>query len=58
MHHTMSLLRRYQDDKNAHSGQKWKLPPCGQPISLFTCSISESRTIIRPADDSNIVNTL
>ncbi|GLV32312.1 Exchange protein directly activated by cAMP [Carabus blaptoides fortunei] len=51
MHHVMSLLRRYQDDKNAHAGQKWKLPPCGQPISLFTGVMAESRTIIRPADD-------
>lgn len=55
MHHVMQLLRHYQDEKNQHSGQKWKLPPCGQPISLFSASCSENRTIIRPTDDSNNV---
>lgn len=52
MHHVMQLLRHYQEDKNQHAGQKWKLPPCGQPISLFSASVVESRTIIRPTDDS------
>lgn len=55
MHHVMSQLRRYQADRQRHSGQKWKLPPCGQPICLFSSSgQSESRTIIRPDDDSKI----
>ncbi|KAF2898240.1 hypothetical protein ILUMI_07929, partial [Ignelater luminosus] len=40
----------YQEDRKAHSGQKWKLPPCGQPISLFSGN-KESRTIIMPQDD-------
>lgn len=45
------MFIRYQEDRKAHSGQKWKLPPCGQPISLFSGS-KESRTIIMPQDDS------
>lgn len=50
MHHVMSQLRRYQEDKKAHEGQKWKLPPQGQPISLFSGS-EMNRTIIMPQDD-------
>ncbi|KAJ9588304.1 hypothetical protein L9F63_018328, partial [Diploptera punctata] len=50
MHHVMSQLRRYQDERALNAGQKWKLPPCGQPISLFSGS-SEGRTVIRPTDD-------
>lgn len=55
MHHVMQLLKHYQEDKNQNAGQKWKLPPCGQPISLFSASCSESRTIIRPSDDSKLI---
>lgn len=43
---------RYQEDRKAHEGQKWKLPPCGQPISLFSSGNDTSRTIIMPQDDS------
>ncbi|XP_044734642.1 rap guanine nucleotide exchange factor 4 isoform X2 [Chrysoperla carnea] len=50
MHHVMSQLNRYQEDKKLHEGQKWKLPPCGQPISLFSGD-NDTRTIIRPDDD-------
>jgi Rap guanine nucleotide exchange factor 4 len=50
MHHVMSQLRRYQEDRKAHEGQKWKLPPCGQPISLFSGN-DTNRTIIMPQDD-------
>lgn len=53
MHHVMSQLRRFQTDVQRHSGQRWKLPPCGQPVSLFSTSgVQDSRTIIRPEDDS------
>lgn len=51
MHHVLSQLRRYQEDRRAHEGQKWKLPPCGQPISLFSGG-DAPRTIIMPQDDS------
>lgn len=51
MHHVMSQLGRYQEDQKIHEGQKWKLPPCGQPISLFSGD-TENRTVIRPEDDS------
>nr|CAD7256430.1 unnamed protein product [Timema shepardi] len=50
MHHVMSQLKRYQDDRANHSGQKWKLPPFGQPISLFGGD-NQSRTVIRATDD-------
>nr|CAD7437946.1 unnamed protein product [Timema bartmani] len=50
MHHVMSQLKRYQDDRANHSGQKWKLPPCGQPISLFGGD-NQTRTVIRATDD-------
>lgn len=54
MHHVMSQLNRYQEDKKLHEGQKWKLPPCGQPISLFSGD-NDTRTIIRPDDDSKLM---
>ncbi|XP_069683712.1 rap guanine nucleotide exchange factor 4 isoform X2 [Periplaneta americana] len=50
MHHVMSQLRRYQDERSLNAGQKWKLPPCGQPISLFSGN-NEGRTVIRATDD-------
>lgn len=53
MHHVMTQLRRYQEDRKAHDGQKWKLPPCGQPISLFSGN-ENARTIIMQQDDSNL----
>ncbi|XP_046678559.1 rap guanine nucleotide exchange factor 4 isoform X2 [Homalodisca vitripennis] len=52
MHHVMSQLRRYQEERQASAGQKWKLPPAGQPISLFSGPTDgKTRTLIRPADD-------
>ncbi|XP_072382091.1 rap guanine nucleotide exchange factor 4 isoform X1 [Diabrotica undecimpunctata] len=51
MHHVMTQLRRYNEDRKAHEGQKWKLPPLGQPISLFSASDDTGRTIIMPQDD-------
>ncbi|XP_057667592.1 rap guanine nucleotide exchange factor 4 isoform X1 [Diorhabda carinulata] len=51
MHHVMTQLRRYNEDRKAHEGQKWKLPPLGQPISLFSAGDDMSRTIIMPQDD-------
>ncbi|XP_037046134.1 rap guanine nucleotide exchange factor 4 isoform X2 [Bradysia coprophila] len=52
MHHVLTQLSRYQDDKHLHSeNQKWKLPPNGQPICLFSGNLTQSRIIIRPDDD-------
>ncbi|KAG5891364.1 hypothetical protein JTB14_007604 [Gonioctena quinquepunctata] len=51
MHHVISQLRRYNEDRKAHDGQKWKLPPLGQPISLFSAGNDTNRTIIMPQDD-------
>ena len=45
-------------------GQKWKLPPQGQPVSLFGAPLSngedyevpfERRAVMRPGDDSNFI---
>lgn len=41
-----------QDDRQAQTGQKWKLPPNGQPICSFSGNEKQSRTPIRPEDDS------
>ncbi|KAI5744870.1 hypothetical protein M8J76_006025 [Diaphorina citri] len=52
MHHVMTHMKRYQDERAASAGQKWKLPPSGQPISLFSGPVdSRIRTMIRPSDD-------
>ena len=45
-------MARYQEDRNQHAGQKWKLPPNGQPICLFSGNATPSKTVIRPDDDS------
>lgn len=54
MHHVMSQLRRNQDERSLTAGQKWTLPPCGQPISLFNGS-SEGRRVMRATDDSEFI---
>ncbi|XP_022161315.1 rap guanine nucleotide exchange factor 4 [Myzus persicae] len=54
MHHIMSRLRRYQDERLETTGLKWKLPPGGQPICLFSAISNPSknnRPILRPNDD-------
>ncbi|XP_055319699.1 rap guanine nucleotide exchange factor 4 isoform X3 [Sitodiplosis mosellana] len=51
MHHVLTQLLRYQDERQAQAGQKWKLPPNGQPICSFSGSEKQSRTAIRPEDD-------
>lgn len=45
-------MSRYQEDRQQNMGQKWKLPPNGQPIGLFSGNVTATRTIIRPDDDS------
>lgn len=52
MHHVLTQLSRYQDDKQIHAGQKWKLPPNGQSICLFSGNPTMTRTMVRPDDDS------
>ncbi|XP_017779355.1 PREDICTED: rap guanine nucleotide exchange factor 4 [Nicrophorus vespilloides] len=51
MHHVMTQLRRHQEDQKAHENQKWKLPPLGQPISLFSGNEDNLRTMIKAQDD-------
>lgn len=55
MQHVMSQLHRYQDECSLAAGQKWTLPPCGQPICLFSGS-TEGRRLIRATDDSEFVS--
>jgi hypothetical protein len=54
IHHVLTQMSRYQEDRQQNMGQKWKLPPNGQPICLFSGNnnISTTRTIIRMDDDS------
>jgi Rap guanine nucleotide exchange factor 4 len=33
-------MSRYQEDRQQNMGQKWKLPPNGQPISLFSGNVT------------------
>ncbi|RZF45207.1 hypothetical protein LSTR_LSTR011104 [Laodelphax striatellus] len=52
IHHVMGRLRHHQEERQATIGQKWKLPPGGQPISLFaTPPNAKPRKVIRPQDD-------
>ena len=59
MHYVTTQLRRYEDEKARTRGQKWKLPPLGQPVSLFGpggTTEPQGRTVIRPQDDSKLSN--
>lgn len=51
--------RRYEEETKNAVCQKWKLPPCGQPVSLFSNSESNNpgnvgvaSNKMRPQDDS------
>lgn len=52
IHHVLTQMSRYQEDRQQNMGQKWKLPPNGQPICLFSGNVTATRTIIRMDDDS------
>lgn len=54
IHHVLTQMSRYQEDCQQSMGQKWKLPPNGQPISLFSGKVDGSRSIIRSDDDSKL----
>jgi len=64
----VEMQRNYAEDSNTAQGQKWKLPPSGQPVSLFgNPSRSnddaaegpiERRCTMRPSDDSKQNNLL
>nr|XP_016940845.1 rap guanine nucleotide exchange factor 4 isoform X1 [Drosophila suzukii] len=51
VHNVLTQMARYQEDRNQNAGQKWKLPPNGQPICLFSGNATPSKTVIRPDDD-------
>ncbi|XP_070499371.1 rap guanine nucleotide exchange factor 4 isoform X1 [Chironomus tepperi] len=51
IHHVLTQMSRYQEDRQQNMGQKWKLPPNGQPICLFSGNVTATRTIIRMDDD-------
>lgn len=57
IHHVLTQMSRYQEDRQQNMGQKWKLPPNGQPICLFSGNTNNNssgatRSIIRMDDDS------
>lgn len=61
----MDLKRLYIEETSAAAGQKWKLPPSGQPVSLFgntsgggeeVTETRERRCGMRPSDDSKWKN--
>ncbi|XP_065073351.1 rap guanine nucleotide exchange factor 4 isoform X2 [Ochlerotatus camptorhynchus] len=51
IHHVLTQLSRYQEDRQMNASQKWKLPPNGQPICLFSGNTHSTKTVIRPDDD-------
>lgn len=60
MLHVMDMKRKYVEETTASAGQKWKLPPSGQPVCLFgnpsgneeAGETREKRCCMRPSDDS------
>lgn len=53
IHHVLTQMSRYQEDRQQNMGQKWKLPPNGQPICLFSGnSVTSTRSVIHMDDDS------
>lgn len=53
IHHVLTQMSRYQEDRQQNMGQKWKLPPNGQPICLFSGnSVASTRSVIHMDDDS------
>ncbi|CAG7720641.1 unnamed protein product [Allacma fusca] len=60
MNQVMDIYKTYADERLQAAGQKWKLPPCGQPVSLFGAPMSngedyevpvERRAVMRHDDD-------
>ncbi|KAG5678868.1 hypothetical protein PVAND_008499 [Polypedilum vanderplanki] len=51
IHHVLTQMSRYQEDRQQNAGQKWKLPSNGQPITLFSGNVTATRSIIRMDDD-------
>ncbi|CRL03781.1 CLUMA_CG016279, isoform B [Clunio marinus] len=51
IHQVLTQMSRYLEDRQQNMGQKWKLPPNGQPIGLFSGNVTATRTVIRPDDD-------
>jgi Rap guanine nucleotide exchange factor 4 len=53
IHHVLTQMSRYQEDRHQNLGQKWKLPPNGKPICPFSENVNgAARSIIRMDDDS------
>ena len=53
IHHVLTQMSRYQEDRHQNMGQKWKLPPNGQPICPFSAnSVASTRSVIHMDDDS------
>ncbi|KAL0268122.1 UNVERIFIED_CONTAM: hypothetical protein PYX00_010190 [Menopon gallinae] len=50
MHHITALLNRH-DQEMAGRNHKWKLPPCGQPVTLFSGPSGPQKSLMKPHDD-------
>lgn len=53
MHHILTEMMRHDEEAARHNGKKWKLPPYGQPISLFSGGTGPQR-MMKPQDDSEL----
>ncbi|XP_020717150.1 rap guanine nucleotide exchange factor 4 isoform X2 [Ceratitis capitata] len=51
IHNLLTQKARYQEDRKQNSAQKWKLPPNGQPVCLFSGNTTSSRNTMHPDDD-------
>lgn len=51
MHHILTEMTRHDEEISRQNGKKWKLPPYGQPISLFSGGPGPQR-MMKPQDDS------
>ncbi|KAK6620354.1 hypothetical protein RUM44_006755 [Polyplax serrata] len=50
MHHILTEMTRHDEEISRQNGKKWKLPPYGQPISLFSGGPGPQR-MMKPQDD-------
>lgn len=52
VHHLTTRLARYKEAAANRKDVKWKLPPTGQPITLFSGPSSPHKISMKPQDDS------
>jgi len=52
VHHITTRLIRYKENMAVRKDVKWKLPPNGQPITLFIGPSTTHRLPMKAVDDS------